>query len=70
MGFGKQNTYLEHLNESNAKIQIGLIATDKTCTVKNTDRYDGPEVDSTSHLHGFPTIEERRRPCQDLGHDS
>lgn len=65
---GVKEKHLEHLNESNAKIEVRLIAADQAGTVEETYGDYGPEIDSASHLHFITAIEEGGGPGEDLGH--
>lgn len=62
-------TDLEHLDESNTQIQISNITADQTQTEEKTDRNNSTKVDTASHLHGFPSIEQSGGARQKLGHE-
>lgn len=60
---------LEHLDESNAKVQVGDITADQTQAEKETDGNDSTEVDTTSHLDGLAAIKQCCGTREDLGHE-
>lgn len=60
---------LEHLDESDAEVQVGDITTDQTQTEEETDRNDSTEVDATSHLDGLAAIKQCGGTGEDLGHE-
>jgi hypothetical protein len=66
----RESTDLEHLDESDAEVQIGEVAADQAQAVEETDRNNGAEVDPASHLDGLPAIQECGIPSKDLGYDS
>lgn len=61
--------YLEHLDEGNTQIEIGLVATDQTEGEEEADGDDGAEVDAAGHLDLLATIEQAGGPGEDLGHE-
>ena len=62
-------TNLQHLDKRNTEIQVCFIAADQAQAEEETDWENCSEVDATSHLDSFATIEEGRGLRQDLGHD-
>ena len=62
-------TNLQHLNEGQAKIQVGHVAEDQAQAEAESDRDHGSKVYSARHLHSVTAVEESRRPGQDLGGD-
>jgi hypothetical protein len=63
------STHLQHLNEGDAQIEIGLVSTDQAQTEEEADREDGAEVDLAGHLDSFASIEKSRGFRQELGHE-
>lgn len=61
-------SYLEHLDEGNAKVKICHVATYQGQAEEGSDWQDGADVDPPSHLDGLASIEECRRSSQNLGH--
>ena len=62
-------TDLEHLDEGNTQIQISHITADQTQTEEKTDRNNSTKVDTASHLHGLPSIEQSGGARQKPGHE-
>lgn len=56
-------TYLEHLNEGNAEIEVRLVSTDQAQTEEEANWHYGTEVDTASHLNLLPSIEEVGGSC-------
>jgi hypothetical protein len=62
-------THLQHLNESDAQVQVGHVSTDQTQTEKDANGDNGAEVHPASHLHRLSAIQQGGRASEDLGHD-
>lgn len=59
----------EHLDKSDAEVQVGDITADQTQTEEETDGDDSTEVDATSHLDGLAAIKQCSGAGEDLGHE-
>jgi hypothetical protein len=62
-------TNLEHLDESNAKIEIGQVSADQAQTEEEANGDDSPEVNPSGHLDRLATVKEGGVASKDLGHD-
>lgn len=60
---------LEHLDEGDAQVEVGQVATDQAQTEEETDGDDGPQVDPPRHLDRLAPIEERCIASQQLCHE-
>ena len=63
-------SYLEHLDECNAEVEVCLITTYEAQAEENTNGHDGSQVHSTGHLDCLTAIKEGSGPGQDLGDQS
>jgi len=62
-------TYLEHLDERDAQVQVGHVAAHQTQAEGKADRNNGSQVDATRHLDLLAPIQKGGGARQDLGHD-
>ena len=64
-----KSTYLKHLDEGNAQVQISHITADQTQTEHQANGNNRAEVDTASHLDGLAAIQDGGEAGQELGHD-
>jgi hypothetical protein len=62
-------SYLEHLDEGNAQVEVSQVTADQAQTEEETDWDNGAEIDTARHLNRLTTIEESCSASHDLGHD-
>lgn len=64
-----ENTYLQHLDEGNAQVQICHVTADQTQTEHQTNGDNCAEVDTARHLDRLAAVENGGEAGQKLGHD-
>lgn len=66
---GDRRGSLEHLDEGDAQVQVGQIATDQAQAEEQSNWDNGPQVDPSRHLDRLAPIEEGGVASQKLCHD-
>ena len=62
-------TDLEHLDEGNTQVQVGLVTADQTQTEEQTDGDNGAEVYAAGHGDLLSRVEDGGKAGEELGHD-
>lgn len=62
-------THLEHLDESDTKVQVCLVTADQAQTEKEADWHNGAQVDFAGHGHLLSRVKDGGEAREDLGHD-
>lgn len=62
-------THLEHLDEGNREVQVGLVTADQTQTEEYANGNDGAEVDAAVHRHLLARVQDAGEASEGLGHD-
>lgn len=62
-------THLEHLDEGNREVQVGLVTADQTQTEEYANGNDGAEVDAAVHRHLLARVQDTGEASEGLGHD-
>lgn len=60
---------LEHLDESNREVEIGQVSAYQTQAEEDTDRDNGTDVDTTSHLDSLSAVKKSCASSHYLGND-
>ena len=64
----KVRTYLEHLNKSNAEIQIRLVSADQAQTEKEANGNNRAQVYSSRHFDRLPPVQQSGCSSHNLRH--
>jgi hypothetical protein len=61
-------SYLEHLDESNRQIEVGVVAKHQAHAKEDANGDNGAEVDSSRHWHLLSRVEFGGESSHELGH--
>lgn len=62
-------TYLEHLDEGNAEVQVRDVSADEAQAEEDADRDDSPQIDAPRHLDRLTSVNKASIASHELRHD-